>query len=95
MPTRIRNTNGATAASSATALPANNDGRRAKWGIQNSGMNPLGVVFGNTTIYLKGCDVSNDDGTGGGHVDEGPDCWDGIVTVTGSGRRYNVFEFLR
>jgi hypothetical protein len=94
MPTRIRNTNGATAASAATALPANSDGRRVGWGIQNSGTNVLGVVIGNTTIDLKACTV-NDDGTGGGHVDMGPTCWDGIVTVTGSSRRYNVFEYLQ
>lgn len=95
MPTRIRNTNGATARSDATALPANSDGRRAGWGIQNSSTNVLGVVIGSTTIYLKACDNSNDDGTGGGHVEMGSGCWDGIVTVTGSSRRYNVFEYLQ
>lgn len=91
---RIRNTNGATARSNATALAANTDGRRVKWGIQNNGTNPLGVVIGSSTIWLKGCDTSNDDGTGGGHVDDGPQCWDGIVTVTGSSPRYTVFEYL-
>lgn len=93
MATRIRNTNGATARSNATALAARDDGRRVAWGIQNSGTNVLGVVIGATTIYLKACSVA-DDGTGGGHVDIGPQCWDGIVTVTGSSPRYNVFEYL-
>lgn len=90
----MKNTNGATARTAATALAAATDGNRAKWGIQNSGTNVLGVVFGPTTIYLKACTIA-DDGTGGGHVDEGAAVWDGIITVTGSSPRYNVFEYLR
>lgn len=91
---RIRNPNGATAKSSLTALDANTSGNRAKWGIQNSGTNPLGVKIGNTTIWLKACTV-NDDGTGGSTEDFGLDVWDGVVTVTGTSPRYNLFEFQR
>lgn len=90
----MKNTNGATARTAATALAAVTDGSRAKWGIQNSGTNVLGVVFGATTIYLKAC-TAPDDGNGGGHVDEGNVVWDGIITVTGTSPRYNVFEYLR
>lgn len=90
----MKNTNGATAKTAATALTTATETGRVKWGIQNSGTNVLGVVFGPTTIYLKAC-TANDDGTGGGHVDEGPEPWDGLVTVTGSSPRYNVFEYLR
>lgn len=94
MATRISNTNGATARSSATALVADESGRRAKWGIQNTGTNPLGVQIGNSTIWLKAGTV-NDDGTGGSTEDFGVDVWDGLVTVIGSSPRYSVFEFMR
>lgn len=90
---RIRNPLGGAAQTSTAALPATGY-QRAKWGIQNAGTNVLNVHIGLTTIQLKACTVA-DDGNGGGHVDEGPDCWDGIVTVSGTSPRYNIFEYLR
>lgn len=90
---RIANPNGDAARTSTAALPATGY-QRAKWGIQNAGTNVLNVHIGATTIQLVACTVA-DDGTGGGHVDESPDCWDGAVTVSGTNPRYNIFEYLR
>lgn len=91
---RLRNPNGATAKTTTAALAADVDGRRAKWGIQNASTSVLNVHIGNTTINLKACTV-NDDGTGGSTEDFGVDVWDGIVTVSGSNIRYNLFEYMR
>lgn len=91
MAARVRNPNGATAKTDTDALP-NTGYRRARWGIQNAGTNVLNVHFGPTTVNLKACDESDDDGTGGSIENED---WDGVVTVSGNSPRYNLFEFLR
>ena len=80
--------NGGAAKTDAAALAANPSRRR--WGIQNSGTNPLTVTFDSGVVILAPC-TSQDDGRGGSITD---DLWRGAVTVDGTSIRYNVYEIV-
>jgi len=84
--TEASSSTGATAASSLSPFAA--APTRRQWGIQNSGVNTLTVIFGTGTVILKACAVQ-DDGTGGVVWD---DYWKGAVTLTGTAPRYNSWE---
>lgn len=84
--------------SGGTALAAN--AQRGGWMIQNTGTNPLFVLFGagaSSTVFhanLKGGSVA-EDGLGASISQTDGSVYTGIITVAGTSPRYVVTEFTQ
>lgn len=87
---------GTAAGSTATVIAANVN--RAGWGIQNQGTSPLYVALGAGCtnlafhVVLK-CSSALSDGSGATFAQMAGSVYQGIVTASGSGATYTVWEY--